>query len=207
MFEEFGLRCQKISGAIKDLQIAQKMALPGTNKKSGELLNAWVDFYLDHGMTPPAGFAQVATQSWSRTLSKTGEIIGLLVYEKIAPDQADSACITMDLLAHEKTLEKVATIMTAWSEILKKSAGETITQTSNWLAINLSLLSQLNGAVGNYPGERQNSREFIICFRQQWQFVRSAPPDTAATIYKFTRDELADKLKKEFERWQQLTFR
>lgn len=207
VFEEFGRRCQRISDYIKDLQIARKMELPAASEKRGRLLNEWVDFYLDHGQAPPASFTMMTNKNWSRTLTKAGETIGQLAYDRIPPDQAETACITFDLLAQPPKLETAMALIASWTLEIELPAGETVEQTSEWLFRNLRFQVELYKAVGeSYPVAAENHAELIKSFNQQWKFVVQAPADTAATVYRFTRDELVTRLKQEFERWRQLIF-
>lgn len=207
VFETFGLRCQRISEYIKDLQIARKMNLPVAAEKRSKLLNEWVTFYLDHGQAPPASFTLMTTQNWSRTLTRAGETIGQFAYEKITPEEADLACIPFDLLAQQDKLETVMTLIASWSEVLQESPGETISQTSDWLARNLGIFVQINRTIGpKYAEELKSSHELVTLCNQQWKFVLEAPQGSAQTVYRFTRQELADRFTKEFERWRQLAF-
>lgn len=207
VFEEFGLRCQRISEYIKDLQIAQKMAMPTANERRRKLLNEWVSFYLDHGNAPPASFTMMTDQNWQRTIAQAGATIGDLVYAKIAPEMAESACIPFDLLAQQPKLQTVMTILASWSVKINEPAGETASQTSQWIATNLGYFIELNLTVGrDYLNEAQSSRALVAYFNQQWRLVVSAPLAEAASIYRYTRDDLVNKLKKEFERWRCLSF-
>ena len=207
VYEEFGLRCQRLSEYIKDLQVAQKLAMPTANEKRRKLLNEWVSFYLDHGNKPPASFTMMTDANWQKTLSKAGETIGDLVYTRIAPEMAESACIPFDLLTQQPKLQAAMTILASWAIKIDEPVGETASQTSQWIAANLGYFIELNLNIGrDYQTEAQSSRALITYFNRQWRLVIDAPTLTAETIYHFTRDDLVERLKKEFERWRRLAF-
>lgn len=207
IFEEFGLRCQRLSEYIKDLQIARKMDFPMAVEKRQKLLNEWVAFYLDHGNGPPASFTLMTDQNWKRTLTRAGETIGQFAYERIPPEQAEAACIPFDLLTQQPKMTTVMTLLASWSARINESPGETAGETSEWIRVNLGFFFELNRALGQgYPEELKRSRELIRFFNQQWKFVVEAPANTGDTIYRFTRNDLVEKLRKEFERWRVLCF-
>lgn len=207
IFEEFGQRCQRLSENIKDLQIARKMNFPMAIERRQKLLNEWVAFYLDHGNGPPASFTLMTDHNWKRTLTKAGETIGQFAYEKIPPEQAEVACIPFDLLTQQPKLATVMELLASWTTSINESPGETVEQTSEWIRVNLGYFFELNRSLGEgYPVELKKSRELVRFFNQQWKFVVEAPADSADTIYRFTRNDLVEKLKKEFERWRELCF-
>lgn len=207
VFEEFGMRCQRIGEYIRDLQIARKMQLPSFHEKRGKLLNEWVSFFLDHGREPPAGFSDVIDRNWSRTIFHAGETISKLAYEKIEPDLADPACIIFELIAQPQKLEATMHIVASWSDEINSPPGETIDETAKWITKNMNFLILLNRSFEQkYRGELQNSFEFIAYFNRQWGFMLKAPSEVSETAFKLTRQDLTERMKAEFERWRIMTF-
>lgn len=207
VFEEFGMRCQRIGNYIRDLQVSRKMQLDSFQENRRKLLGEWVSFFLDHGQKPPASFSALIEKNWQRTIHHAGETISQLAYEKIEPDQADPACIIFELISQPQKLETTMQMVASWSETISITPENNIEATSRWITQNMNYLIKINRSFEHkYSGELQSSLEFIAYFNRQWSQMLKAPPEVAETVFRFTRQDLIEKMKKQFERWRIMVF-
>lgn len=207
VYEEFSQRCLLIAQCIKQLQLAQLMNLPDRNKHQRKLLNEWTSFFLDHGASPPAGFAHIATATWKRTFNEAGQQIGGLTYGRMPPEKADSAMIPFYLLSQPKKFELGRQALATWSQILEKPVSDSIASESIWIGKNLESLNRVSSLVVS-GSEPENLRINMLMqdIQREWQPVLSADKETAATLLSLSGNEIRAKLKKEFERWRKLFF-
>lgn len=207
VFKDFEQRCLKISELVRELQLSYRMNLPGLAKSRRMLLNEWIDFFLDHGQSPPAGFNHIATSTWRTTVEQAGKTIGALTYEKITPEAADSATIPFELLAQPIKFSQVREIMASWSQVISLEKSESIASESIWIGRNVQNLVRLTGlAASSCPFEKDRVKSLIKGLDNDWRFVLEAEPELAETLFQFSSQEIRAKLKKEFEHWRKLSF-
>ena len=207
IFEEFGQRCIRMADCIKNLQVAYRFNLPDHDEHKRKLLNEWTAFYLDHGQAPPPGIPDIATASWKETFTSTGNQIGLLSYRKIEPAEADWATIPFLLLAQPTKFSQGREILASWSKILQIPPQESIASEAVWIGNNMANLAQI-ARMSIIESETENARisALVRDINASWGYVVSADNAVQETLFRFSRDEIRAKLKKEFERWRKLFF-
>ncbi|MFZ5951849.1 MAG: hypothetical protein ACOYXC_14150 [Candidatus Rifleibacteriota bacterium] len=207
VYEEFGQRCLRLSGFIKELQTSYRFNLPDQDKFRRQLLNEWTDFFLDHGEGPPPGMSQIATESWKQTIVQTGQQIGKLTYRQIEPQEADWTTIPFFLLSQPPKLEQVRQALASWSELLEMPVCDSVASESAWIGSNMYNLAQIsNLTLVSVENEKERVLKLVREINYDWGHVVNAPSETADTIFRFSRDEIRAKLKKEFEHWRKLSF-
>lgn len=207
VFEEFGQRSQNLSDLLKQLQISYKMNLPDQEKLKRIVLNEWVDFFLDHGNSPPGGFAQIATTTWKATLEMAGQQIGRLTYRKIAVEETDSVTVPFDLLAQPKKFVEVRETIASWTVAFEEPMKPSIRSEGIWLGRNVTYLAQIMSlAAATCPNEKARVKKMIAGLSNDWKFVLDAGPEVANTVFRFSSKEIRLKLKRELEHWRKLSF-
>ena len=207
VYEEFGQRCLKMSELIRQFQMSKKMNLPDRDKFKRQLLNEWVDFFLDHGNMPPGGFSNIATDTWSLTISEVGQYIGKMAYQNLPYEQSMTACIPFDLLGQPIKLSNVRTAIESWRTILNEPNYDTIASEGMWIGKNIrSLISVVEEFSATYPSEKVKTKKFIASINQDWLFVLKADKNVSQTLFKYSCNEIRQKMKNEFEHWRKLAF-
>jgi hypothetical protein len=207
IYEEFGQRCLKLAELTVQLKTAYKMSLPDHAKFKRQLLNEWVSFYLDHGQYPPAGFANIATNSWQTTLKFTGAEIGNLAYHQQISSNTDAAKIPLLMLAQPILFAQTRETVASWVALFNEPPANKIASETVWLSKNARALVRISKLMEEVsPGERQRIRKFLDELNYNWQHVLNAEETVAKSIFKFASEELREKLAKELEHWRMLTF-
>lgn len=207
VYEEFGQRCLRLSDYIKQMQLSYMLNLPDQNKHKRQLLNEWTSFYLDHGSEPPPGMTSIATDSWKLTIREAGEQIGKLTYHRIAPEDADWAIIPFYLLGQPLKMAQGQETIASWAELFEQPASGSLASESAWIGENLrnmAILINLTQTGNN--SEKARAIALANEIKTDWSFVINADSAAAATVLRFTSEEIRAKLKKEFERWRKLFF-
>ncbi len=87
---EFSDRVLKIAALIDETRVRRQMGHPDPEANTTQIATRWVDFYLDHGPTPPASLTP-ATPGWATTTRSLGYAIREFC------DAATDATVTADI--------------------------------------------------------------------------------------------------------------
>lgn len=108
------------------------MKFPDAASRSALLLDAWLSFFLDHGVTPPPVYASIPGPGWENGMRSLGSHIGGLGRgEPVSPEALDLMTLPLELLAQPDHLfpfqNALATISRRIEEIMAGSgcASET----------------------------------------------------------------------------------
>lgn len=103
------------------------MRFPDAASRSALLLDAWLSFYLDHGVTPPPVYASMTGPAWENGMRSLGTRIGGLGRgEPASPEALDLMTLPFELLAqpdHLLPLQNALTTATRRLEEIMASAG------------------------------------------------------------------------------------
>jgi len=130
VLDDFAARCKDLAEKVRDTELAQRMRFPDAASRSALLLDAWLSFYLDHGVTPPPVYASMAGPAWENGMRSLGTTIGGLGRgEPVSPIALDLMTFPLELLAQPERLlpfqNALATVSFRLEEIVSGSASAT----------------------------------------------------------------------------------
>ncbi len=100
VLDDFAARCKDLSGKIRDTELSYRMRFPDAASRSALLLDAWLSFFLDHGVTPPPVYASMTGPAWENGMRSLGTRIGGLGRgEPASPEALDLMTLPLELLA------------------------------------------------------------------------------------------------------------
>lgn len=128
VLDDFAKRCLDLTEQIKDTELAQRMAFPDAASRSALLLDSWLSFFLDHGVTPPPIYASMAGPAWEAGMRSIGTHIGDLGRgEATSPESMDLMILPFELLARPEQLlpfqDALASLGSRIEEITAKTAS------------------------------------------------------------------------------------
>jgi len=123
VLDDFASRCKDLSGKIRDTELAFRMRFPDSASRSALLLDAWLSFFLDHGVTPPPIYASMPWPAWENGMRSLGSRIGGLGRgEPVSPEALDLMTLPLELLAQPDHLfpfqNALATVTRRFEEII-----------------------------------------------------------------------------------------
>lgn len=100
VLDDFATRCKDLSGKVRDTELAHRMGFPDAASRSALLLDAWLSFFLDHGVTPPPVYASMTGPAWENGMRNLGSRIGGLGRgEPTSREALDLMTLPLELLA------------------------------------------------------------------------------------------------------------
>jgi|GEM_PF-2101721 len=105
IIDDFAKRCRGIAEQVRDTELAHRMVLPDAASRSARLLDSWLAFFLDHGVTPPPVYLSMAGQGWEAGMSSLGRRIGEVGRgEPVSPESLEAMTLPFELLAQPQQL-------------------------------------------------------------------------------------------------------
>ncbi|HNW33362.1 MAG TPA: hypothetical protein PKM25_00380 [Candidatus Ozemobacteraceae bacterium] len=139
LIDDFAKRCRTLAEEVRDTELAYRMALPDTASRSARLLDSWLAFFLDHGVTPPPVYLSLAGQGWEAGMRSLGRHIGEVGRgESVSAESLEAMTLPFELLAQPQQLfefqHALASLSTRIEEHLASSTSGTTIPTPASLA-------------------------------------------------------------------------
>lgn len=185
ILDEFTDRCKTIASALRDCEAAKLVGVPDKAQYKQKLLNAWVDFYLGHGNTPPQIYESLENRGWHESMKTLGFDIGAYVMgrdhdsEKIEP-----MLITLDLLGEPSRLFFIHDVLASWTKHLDMTKSEDeisdIQQneiekliSDDWITeMIVAPVMSIRSAMQNYPEFCLSLDVFMVQTIETWEKLR-----------------------------------
>lgn len=105
ILDDFSKRCRSLAEQVRDTELAHRMDFPDAASRSALLLDSWLAFFLDHGVTPPPVYASMTGPAWEAGMRSMGTRIGELGRgEPVSPEALEIMTLPLELLASPQQL-------------------------------------------------------------------------------------------------------
>ena len=208
---QFYDHCRDLAAKVQEAAVSRKLGHPDADKLANRLLNAWVDFYLEHGSNPPPMFAHISSESWLAAMRTMGYGIRHLVDQSPDNDDGDSTLLPLYLLVNPAELAESGNMISSWTMSLESNlfTSENPASFTLWLENSaVKPLMAVNEILGDkFPRLSERVSEFLVKIREDWRPVVHADPAEQASMAIELMPRLRRDVFKENSRWRNLFFR
>jgi|GEM_PF-3989488 len=199
VIDQFAAKCKSISEGLKEVELGRKMDLPDIASRTSRLLNLWVDFFLDHGDTPPPVFKSVDGNKWKISTRFIGHELQSFLRNEKPSEEIESVLVTLDIISDPKKLVEIHAILATWSLAIDVKPDLGSSADGEWIKNTLvEPLCALGSKLGKFQGLCFRMESFIKSELEEWHQMISARASETAEIIDSRLKLIQTCIKKEF---------